>query len=489
MEDLRDWLEHMRAARLVKDVRGAHWDLEIGAITDLNVKRDKWVLLFDEIHGYPAGQRILTGTLLDAQRVSYTLGCDTGSDQRALVKALRSRIFEQGAAASTSDGARPESRDASVFENRLTGDAIDVLTFPAPRWHELDGGRYLGTLDAVITREPGNGWVNLGAYRLMVYEARKLCLFVNASHHARLHMDAYRQRGERVPVAVSLGHHPAVSALAGMELPTGVSEYDVLTQIRGEPCETVAAPVTGLPVPASSEIVIEGFLSDTVVPEGPYGEFLGYYAGGKMQTPTIDIEAIYHRDDPILLGTCAGVPPYDYSYFRCPFRAAMLEEMLDRAGVPGVAGVWCHEAGYSRALTVVAIDQQHYGHAQQAGYIAAQSRAGLFGGKYTIVVDDDVDPANLDEVMWAVCTRTDPADSIELIPTSWGIALDPMVERGPEDELNELSMSRAIIVACRPLKRAARGDWPDVVTVPEDVAERVLARYPELFTGSPGAPG
>jgi UbiD family decarboxylase len=481
MEDLRGWIEHMRAQGVVKDVRGAHWNLEVGVMTDLNVKRDKWVLLFDELEDYPAGRRIVTGTALDAMRVSHTLGCDTGGDERALVRELRRRLYRldqplRGRAAGEVD-------DGPVFENRLQGDDIDMLSFPAPLWHEKDGGRYLGTLDAVVTRDPDGDWVNLGAYRCMVYGPRQLCLFVNASHHARLHMDAYRDRGERVPVAVSLGHHPALSLLAGMELPTGVSEYDVVEQLRGEPCATIRGPVTGLPIPADAEIVVEGYLSEGTVPEGPYGEFLGYYAGGTMQTPTIEIEAVYHRDDPILLGTCAGVPPYDYSYFRCPFRSAMLEESLERAGVLGVAGVWCHEAGYSRALNVVALAQRHYGHAQQAGLVASQVSAGVFGGKYTIVVDDDVDPANLEEVMWAVCTRTDPAHSIEFVRASFGMALDPMVERGPDDALNELSMSRAVINACRPLKRAQRGDWPDVVTVPDDVAARVQERYPEVFNG------
>ena len=479
MRDLRTWIQDMDAAGLLREVRGADWDLEIGAITDLNAKAAKWALLFDEIRGYPAGYRILTGAVLDARRVSYALGADTGADEAALVAALRGRLYREGG-----ELARVPPRevaDAPMFEHRHRGEAVDLLGLPAPRWHEHDGGRYLGTFDAVITRDPEEGWVNLGAYRLMVHSANRLCLFVNASHHARLHMEKYARRGEAVPVAVSLGHDPALSMLAGMEVPTGVSELEAIGGLRDEPVEVVPGPVTGLPLPVGSECVVEGFLSDETVQEGPFGEFLGYYAGGKMTTPTIEVAALYHRGDPILLGTCSGIPPYDYSYFRCPLRAAMLWEQMDRAGVPGVAGVWCHEAGYSRALNVVAIDQQYQGHAQQAGMVASQARAGAFGGKYTIVVDDDVDPANLEEVMWAVCTRTDPASSIEFLRSSWGMALDPMVVRGPDDALNELSMSRAVIDACRPLKRAARGDWPAVVRPPAAVADRVRARFGELF--------
>lgn len=479
MEDLREWLENMRGRGCVRDVRGADWDLEVGGITDLNVKRNKWVLLFDEIEGYRQGFRILTGSLLDAERVAYTLGTGSGADAQALVRALRSRLRERpepGAA----DAARA-TEDAPVFANRMHDSEVDLSVFPAPQWHEQDGGRYLGTFDAIVTRDPDTGWVNVGTYRMMVHDPQRLCLFVNSSHHARLHMEKYWRRGERVPVAASLGHHPSLSALGGMELGAGVSEYDVLRQVRGEGMDLIEAPVTGLPVPADSELIVEGYLSDTTVSEGPYGEFLGYYAGGKMQTPTIEVEAVYHRDDPIILSTCAGIPPYDYSYFRCPMRSAMIWDALEDAGVPNIAGVWCHEAGYTRALNVVAIDQAYLGHAQQAGMVAAQVREGAFGGKYTIVVDDDIDPNDLQQVMWAVCTRTDPAESIEFIRHSWGMALDPMVERGPEDALNELPMSRAVINACKPFKRHSRGTFPAAVTVPDRIATRVTDRFPDVL--------
>ncbi len=478
MEDLRGWLDCMREHGRVRDVVGVDWKLEVGAITDMNVKRKKWVLLFDEIQGYQQGFRIVTGTLLDAARVSYTLGTDSGSDVQLLVRSLRSRLRDRPEASTAPDSA---FEDAPMAANRMSGDDVDLSIFPAPQWHAEDGGRYLGTFDAVITRDPDSGWVNVGTYRMMVYGPRRLCLFVNSSHHARLHMESYRRRGERVPVAVSLGHHPSLSALAGMELPAGVSEFDVLRQVRGEGMDLVEGPVTGLPVPRESEILIEGFLSEGTVSEGPYGEFLGYYAGGKMQTPTLDVEAVYYRDDPIIVGTCAGVPPYDYSYFRAPMRSAMIWDALEDAGVPGIAGVWCHEAGYTRALNVIAVEQAYLGHPQQAGMVASQVREGAFGGKYTIVVDSDIDPSDLEQVMWAMCTRTDPAESIEFIRHSWGMALDPMVERGPDDALNELPMSRAVVNACRPFKRHARGTFPVVVTVDDDVASRVTEKYPDVL--------
>jgi UbiD family decarboxylase len=471
----------MRSHGLVREIRQADPHLEVGAVTDLNVKHGKWVLLFDEILGCRPGFRILTGALLDAERVGYTLGCECGPDAQLLVRELRAGLHSP-VPAGAAERAEP-GPDAPVFANRMRGADVDLTQFPAPQWHERDGGRYLGTFDAVITRDPETGWVNVGTYRMMVHDPRHVCLFVNASHHARLHMEKYWRRGERVPVAVSLGHHPALSALGGMELPQGVSEYDVLERLHGQ-VDLVEAPVTKLPVPASSELVLEGYLSEDTVSEGPYGEFLGYYAGGVMQTPTIEVAAVYFRDDPIILGTCAGIPPYDYSYFRCPMRSAMIWDALEAAGVPAVRGVWCHEAGYTRALNVVSISQAYLGHAQQAGLVASQVAAGAFGGKYTIVVDDDIDPGNLEQVMWAMCTRTDPAESIEFIRHSWGMALDPMVEFGPGERLDALPMSRAVINACQPYKRRAEGTFAVAVTVPPAVAARVTEKYPDVLAGT-----
>jgi UbiD family decarboxylase len=484
---LRPWLDEMRRRRQLREVRGAHWDLEIGAITDLNAKHGRWALLFEDIPDYPEA-RLLTGTLLGAARVAYTVGLEGCGDDAALVRAYRRRLAEcrgelEALAGSPSGRHFEEVGDAPCFENRLEGDDLDLLRFPACRWHERDGGRYLGTLDAVVTRD--GGWINVGAYRMMVHDPRTLCLFVNASHHGSLHLAAAARRGEPLPIAISLGHHPLASALGGLEVPTGVCEYDYAAVLRGRPYPVVRAPLTGLPVPADSEVTLEGFVSQETVPEGPYGEFLGYYAGGTMQTPTVRIRAVYHRNRPILLGTAAGIPPYDYGYYRCPIRAAMLWNALERTGVPGVAGVWCHEAGYSRALIVVAIRQAYQGHAQQVGFLASQLSESAFGGKYVIVVDDDIDPTDTDQVLWALASRTDPATSIEFIRHSWGMALDPMVERGPEQALNELSMSRAVIDACKPIGRLQRGQFPASVAVSDELAERVMARWRELF--APGS--
>ena len=123
--------------------------------------------------------------------------------------------------------------------------------------------------------------------------------------------------------------------------------------------------------------------------------------------------------------------------------------LLEAAGIPEVKGVWAHPAGGSRLWLTVAIKQMYGGHAKQAGLIASQCHAGAYAGRYVIVVDDDIDVSNLEELMWAVCSRSDPVTSIDFIRNAWSTPLDPSIP--PERKAqNDFTNSRAIIDACRP---------------------------------------
>src|SRR5262249_18442479 len=191
---------------------------------------------------------------------------------------------------------------------------------------------------------------------------------------------------------------------------------------EGRPSRVFPAPLTGLPIPAHGEIVLEGDLlpmSESALPEGPFGEFTGYYAADARPAPVMQVNAVYHRDDPILLGSPPMKPPR--FHFGLPFRAASIWSNLEMAGVTDVVGFWQHVA---QLMTVVAIKQRYAGHAKRAGLIAA---AHSYMGRLVVVVDDDVDPSNLADVMWAVTTRCEPAEQIDIIRNAWSSALDPRI--------------------------------------------------------------
>jgi 4-hydroxy-3-polyprenylbenzoate decarboxylase len=127
----------------------------------------------------------------------------------------------------------------------------------------------------------------------------------------------------------------------------------------------------------------------------------------------------------------------------------MLRESIANAGIPDVTGAWVHEVGISRLLQGIAIKQRYPGHAKQAGHAAATCHAGAYCGRYTVVVDDDIDVSNLEELMWAMLTRSDPATSIDIIHGCWSTPLDPRIPPW-ERERGNFTNNRAIIDACRP---------------------------------------
>jgi len=477
--DLRKWIEEIREFGLLKEVSGADWDLEIGVVTELNAKRQKHTLLFDEIKDYPKGFRLLTGALLDAKRVASTLGFPHDVNNLQLVRQFKQKIVDTNLHV---EDYQPRFVENPLFlENVRKGNDVNVKIFPAPRWHEHDGGKYVGTADFLITKDPNSGAVHVGVYRLMVHNSRELGVHLDTGHNARLDMQKHHELGRECPVAISLGHHPFMFAIAGMEVPFGISKYSYAGAILGKPYSVCKGPVTELPIPADSEVVLEGYITNELRKEGPFGEFMGYYAGGEFNNPVIRVEAAYYRNNPIILGTAPGRPPYDYSYYRCPMRAAVIWDILDKAGIKNVTGVWCHEEGYSRAFSVISLKQAYAGHARQAGYVACQSRPGVFGGRFVVVVDDDIDPSNLQDVTWAMCSRCDPKSGIEIIRDSWGTPLDPLIERTPDMGIEECTSSRAIIFACKPFSRLYHNTFPKVVESSPEIREKFAQKWKNIL--------
>jgi UbiD family decarboxylase len=143
-------------------------------------------------------------------------------------------------------------------------------------------------------------------------------------------------------------------------------------------------------------------------------------------------------------------------------------------GIPEVKGVWAHEAGGSRLWLTVAIRQLYAGHAKQAGLIASQCHAGAYANRFVVVVDDDIDPADMDKVIWAMCTRFDPREDLEVLRGCWSTVLDPMVY-SESDRRN----ARVVIDACRPWSR--RDTFPQVVRNSKALDEKIRAKFAEFL--------
>jgi 4-hydroxy-3-polyprenylbenzoate decarboxylase len=366
-----------------------------------------------------------------------------------------------------------EVQAGPIFENVCRGIDVDLTRFPAPRWHEHDGGRYLGTGDIVVTRDPDNGQINLGTYRMMVHDRDKIGLFIEPGHHGRLHRDKYFERGQAMPVAAVFGMDPLLFVAGSQSLPDSINEYEWAGAVKGQPIEVVKAPVTGLPIPAQAEIVIEGFVHpERFLDEGPFGEWTGYYASGVRPETYVQVEAVYHRDEPIILGYSPSRPPGQNYHVHSIIINARIWDTLERLGVPGVRGVaFAPSAG--QGILVISIEQQYAGHAKQAALVASQCR-GTYTGRYVIVVDEDVDPNNMDEVLWALWTRSEPEESLDLVHNCWSTPLDPRMPPAKRGR-GEFTNSKLIIDATRPFHW--RAQFPPVTGVSPQLEARLREKW------------
>lgn len=439
-QDLRDFIAQVDALKALRRIDGADARYEIGGITEVAAGQpDCPALLFDNIPGYPSGFRVFTNTTTNPQRAALALGLDPLLRPLDALKAWMAK--RQGLRMI----APVEVASAAFLENSMRGGDVDLRKFPAPIYHKQDGGPYIGSGSLVIMRDPDDGWINASIYRVQVHGPDLASVqFDHPGRHGAIIARKYWERGEPCPVAVVNGPDPALF-IAGFEyLPAGASEYDFAGAIKGAPIEVHPGPITGLPIPARAEIVLEGYLpplSEATLMEGPFGEFTGYYAADKRPCPAMKVAAIHHRNDPILLGSPPMKPPR--FHFGLPFRAAGIWSNLEAAGVTDVVGVWQHVA---QLMTVVAIKQRYDGHAKRAGLIAA---ANSYMGRLVVVVDDDVDPSDLHDVMWAITTRCEPSEQIDIVRNAWSSALDPRI---PPDakERGTTAHSKLIVEAVKP---------------------------------------
>ena len=214
--DLRSWIDLAGEVGEIRGVEGASWQEEIGMASELLNRRDPApAVIFDKIPGYPDGHRVLVN-FFGGRRKHMTLGLPSGLNNVQLSEAF-SKGFQE---------AKPIPYEivdnGPILENVKMGDEVNVLQFPSPQWHELDGGRYIGTGSYNITRDPDEGWINLGTYRVMVQDEKSVGFYISPGKHGRVHRDKYIARGQPMPAAIVVGGDPLLFLLTCSEIPYGV---------------------------------------------------------------------------------------------------------------------------------------------------------------------------------------------------------------------------------------------------------------------------
>jgi UbiD family decarboxylase len=306
--NLREFIAEVETLGALRHVADADPHHELGGITEVAAGLPECpALLFDNIKGYPAGFRVFTNATTTPQRAALALGIDPTLRPLDALKAWMGKR-------QTLKTHKPVVvKDAAFFENSTRGGEVDLGKLPAPIWHSKDGGPYIGSGSIVVMRDPDGGWINASIYRVQVHTRNKVTVqFDHQGRHGAIIAKKYWDAGKPCPIAVVNGPDPALF-IAGFEyLPAGQSEYDFAGAIKDAPIDVIAGPATGLPLPAAAEIIFEGELllpSQETLPEGPFGEFTGYYAATKRPCPVMAVTAVHHRNDPILLGSPPMKPP------------------------------------------------------------------------------------------------------------------------------------------------------------------------------------
>jgi 4-hydroxy-3-polyprenylbenzoate decarboxylase len=471
-EDLRDLIERFERMGELKRLEDADSHLELSALSELLTVRypgAEPALLFDKIKGFKPGFRVMCGASNSFKRLAVVLGVPIPDQRLDIVKTYKARM-------------KKEFRlipprvlpSGPVFENVLRDDDVDLTRFPAPFVHELDGGRYIGTEDLVVMRDPDTGWINVGTYRIQVHGKNEVGIWISPGKHGRMIREKYFAKGQTCPVLISCGQDPLLFLMSNAEVGYGVSEYDYMGGQRGRPVDVVKSELHQLPMPARAELVLEGDMyGDKTRLEGPFGEFMGYYASNASEQPIIKVRRVYYRHDPIITLAIPSRPPSNFTVARSVVKAAMIWDEIEKAGLAGVQGVWNHEAGAGRLFNVVSIKQLYPGHAKQASMLAANCQSGAYAGRWVVVVDEDIDPSDIHAVIWAMCTRCDPPNDIDYIHGAWSTPLDPMLREPPYEN------NRAIVNACKPW--GWKDEFPKTAEASPELKKRVMARWPEFF--------
>lgn len=449
IKDLREWIaeleEQGEVARITEQV---DWDLEIGGITQEVFDRNGPALLFENIKDYDTtvSRKFFTGALASFSRIALMLGLPKETPYRELIDVWRERSKKHIKPVVVETG--------PVKQNIIKGADVDMFQFPAPLWHKLDGHRYIGTFDGVVTKDRDSDWINVGLYRRAIHNKNQLGITFTVGQHAWLHWRSYSKQGENVPVAVAVGWNPILPAVACSHQGIGTSEYDVMGGLLGEPVELVKCETSDLLVPASAEIVYEGYLDtnkDSFKLEGPFGEYTGYYCSVPHTRPVFNVTCITHRDDPTLMGTLEGVPINEDHHITAIGHSASIRDLLDER----MRGVTAVNVDPSTAWSnvFVQIDNSYVGQVHQVAANIWSSMSSVMLGKNVFVFDQDVDIFDLNKVMWAIGYRLNPDRDIIRFP-GWISPLDPSIH--PKDRVHEAVKKgdRLLFDCTKPI------DWP-----------------------------
>ncbi len=350
-------------------------------------------------------------------------------------------------------------RKGPVFEQEI--DNPNLLKFPAFKSWPEDGGTYF-TYPLVLTQDPEKKITNLGVYRVMILDEKRGVIHWQIHKRGKMAFDKSSELGKRMKVAIVLGGDPGLLLTGASPVPFPFDKLLFAGIIRGEGIEVIQ--IDELLVPARAEAVLIGYVDpDDLHHEGPFGDHFGYYDAPEDLYPVFHLERVFMRKDPIYFGSVVGLPPLEDAVIGKAIERIFLP--LLKMLFPEIVEVNLPEYGMFHGLAIVSIKKRYPGHAKKV-------MMGLWGtGQFSltktlVVVDEDVDPGNLNDVIFAVSANVDPQRDVVIIPYTHADVLDPSTKYPGFG-------SKMGIDATRKFREETGKDWPKMVKIDEETKKQI----------------
>ncbi|MEM2920453.1 MAG: menaquinone biosynthesis decarboxylase [Candidatus Nitrosocaldus sp.] len=477
-ESLRDYMDALDNAGMLKRVKAkVSVDLEMAEILRRVMYEKGPALLFEDVDNY--SMRVLGNAFGSIERMRLALEMEefeeigeriTSLARMEMPSSLLGKIRMLPKLSDMTDAAPKMVGKGVVNEVYEDGEKASLLSLPALKCWPKDAGRFI-TFGLVLTKNPETGVRNLGVYRMQILDDKHAIMHWQIHKRGAQHYLMSKEKGKGIEVAVIIGADPATVFSAVAPVPEGLDKYLFAGIVRRKGIRLVKCNSVDLEVPAGAEIVLEGYVDPNDLRlEGPFGDHVGYYSE-QEQYPVFNLKGIMRRDDPIYLTTVVGKPVLEDAYIGYVIERAFLP--LIRMFHPEVVDFAMPAAGWFQGLAIVSIRKRYPAQAKKV-------MLGLWGlgqlalTKMMIVVDDDVDVHNMDEVIWAVTARCNPARDILVLDNMPTDTLDPAAS-------NPNIGSKIGIDATSKWKEEGAYYTPELAKVDEHTKELVDRRWDEYF--------
>lgn len=481
--DLRDFIAQLKERGQLKEI---HYPvspyLEMTAICDRVLRAGGPALLFTQPKG--AGMPVLANLFGTVERVALGMGEESVSALREVGKLLAALkepdppkgfkdAFQKLPLLKQALNMAPKILNSAPCQEIVyEGEDVDLHRLPVQTCWPKDAAPLI-TWGLVTTKGPEQSRQNMGIYRQQVLSRNQLIMRWLSHRGGALDYQAWQQHhpDKPFPVAVTLGADPATILAAVTPVPDSLSEYAFAGLLRGQRTPLVRCMGIDLQVPATAEIILEGYLTPgEEAPEGPYGDHTGYY--NEVQSfPVFTVERMTHRRDPVYHSTYTGRPPDEPAILGVALNEVFVP--LLQKQFPEIVDFYLPPEGCSYRLAVVTIKKQYPGHAKRVMMAVWSFLRQFMYTKFVIVCDDDIDARNWQDVIWAMTTRMDPMrDTV-------------MVDNTPIDYLDFASPvsglgSKMGMDATSKWPGETQREWGEAIVMDKEILARVDAIWPEL---------